>query len=72
MNQLIASKQARLQRNQEKMATVIQFLKEEVYSDITNLTLLLQYKSRRPLDRLLNKLIHLGYLHKHEFEFQSI
>ena len=71
MNHLLASKQARQERHYEKMATVIQFLKQEVYSDITNLTLLLQYKSRRPLDRLLNKLIHLGYLHKHEFEFQT-
>ena len=71
MNQLIASRQARLQRNQEKMATVIQFLKEEAYSDIKNLMLLLGYQKRQPLDRLLSKLIHLGYLHKHEFEFQT-
>ncbi|CAH1562909.1 MobC family replication-relaxation protein [Vibrio jasicida] len=71
MNQLIASKQARLQRNQEKMATVIQFLKHETYTDLNNFMLLLNYRDRAPLDRLLNKLIHLGYLHKHEFEFQT-
>ena len=71
MNQLIASKQARLERNQEKMATVIQFLKEEAYSDIKNLMLLLNYQKRQPLDRLLTKLIQLGFLHKHEFEFQT-
>ncbi|TNZ83365.1 mobilization protein, partial [Vibrio parahaemolyticus] len=71
MNQLITSKAERYQRNYEKMATVIQFLKQEVYSDITNLMLLLRYKKRQPLDRLLSKLIQLEYIHKHEFEFQT-
>ncbi|MDF5000319.1 mobilization protein, partial [Vibrio parahaemolyticus] len=71
MSQLITSKEARYKKNHEKMATVIQFLKQEVYSDITNLMLLLRYKKRQPLDRLLSKLIQLEYIHKHEFEFQT-
>ncbi|TNZ83321.1 mobilization protein, partial [Vibrio parahaemolyticus] len=71
MSQLITSKAERYQRNYEKMATVIQFLKQEVYSDIANLTLLLQYKVRRPMDRLLNKLEGLGFIQKHVFEFQT-
>ncbi|WP_248378909.1 hypothetical protein [Vibrio parahaemolyticus] len=55
----------------KKMATVIQFLKQEVYSDMPNLMLLLSYKDRAPLDRLLNKLISLEYIQKHVFEFQT-
>ena len=71
MNHLITSKAERYQRNYEKMATVIQFLKQEVYSDISNLMLLLNYKKRQPLDRLLSKLIQLAYIQKHTFEFQT-
>ncbi|MDF4583421.1 mobilization protein, partial [Vibrio parahaemolyticus] len=71
MSQLITSKEARYKKNHEKMATVIQFLKQEVYSDMPNLMLLLSYKDRAPLDRLLNKLISLEYIQKHVFEFQT-
>ncbi|CAH1237649.1 Mobilization protein (plasmid) [Vibrio harveyi] len=71
MSVLIANKAERDKRNYEKMALVVQFLKQETYSDINNLILLLGYKVRRPLDRLLNKLIALGYVSKHVFEFQT-
>ncbi|EPW6410877.1 hypothetical protein ACWOIF_004140 [Vibrio vulnificus] len=71
MSVLIADKVERDKRNHEKMALVIQFLKQETYTDITNLTLLLGYKVRRPVDRLLNKLIALGFITKHVFEFQT-
>ncbi|WP_051845803.1 hypothetical protein [Vibrio parahaemolyticus] len=71
MSQLITSKEARYKKNHAKMATVIQFLKQEVYSDMPNLMLLLSYKDRAPLDRLLNKLISLEYIQKHVFEFQT-
>ncbi|WP_322805386.1 MobC family replication-relaxation protein (plasmid) [Vibrio alfacsensis] len=71
MSVLIHDKGEREKRNHEKMALVIQFLKQETYSDINNLLLLLGYKARRPLDRLLNKLIALGFITKHVFEFQT-
>ena len=71
MSQLITSKAERYQRNYEKMATVIQFLKQEGYTDFENLMLLLKYKGKNPLYRLINKLVALGYIHKHEFEFQT-
>ncbi|CAH1538013.1 Mobilization protein [Vibrio jasicida] len=71
MSQLITSKADRYQRNYEKMATVIQFLKEESYTNFEILMLLLEYKDKNPLYRLLNKLVGLGYIHKHEFEFQT-
>lgn len=71
MSVLIRDKGEREQRNHEKMALVIQFLKQETYTDINNLILLLGYKARRPLDRLLNKLIALGFITKHVFEFQT-
>lgn len=71
MSVLIHDKGEREKRNHEKMALVIQFLKQETYSDINNLLLLLGYKARRPLDRLLNKLIALGFITKHIFEFQT-
>ncbi|EJG1861742.1 TPA: mobilization protein [Vibrio parahaemolyticus] len=71
MSQLITSKAERYQRNYEKMATVIQFLKEESYTNFEVLMLLLEYKDKNPLYRLLNKLVALGYIQKHEFEFQT-
>ncbi|TON15341.1 mobilization protein, partial [Vibrio parahaemolyticus] len=48
MSQLITSKAERYQRNYEKMATVIQFLKQEGYTDFENLMLLLKYKGKNP------------------------
>lgn len=69
MTNLIQSKADRENRNVEKMATVIRFLKQEIYSDLKTLMLLMDYKSRQPLDRLLNKLIKLGYIQKHVYEF---
>ncbi len=71
MSALIANKAERDKRNHDKMALVIQFLKQETYTDINNLLTLLQYKKRQPLDRLLSKLIDIGYIHKHVFEFQT-
>lgn len=71
MNQLITSRAERYQRNQEKMTTVILFLKQESYTSIEILRQLLGYKEKAPLYRLLRKMTALGYIHKHEFEFQT-
>ncbi|WP_045422787.1 MobC family replication-relaxation protein [Vibrio jasicida] len=71
MNHLITSNAERLRRNYEKMATVIQFLKQESYTNFDVLMLLLNYKDKNPLYRLLNKMVGLGYIQKHTFEFQT-
>lgn len=71
MNQLITSKAERYQRNQEKMTTVILFLKQESYTSIEILRLLLGYKEKGPLYRLFRKMTELGYVKKHIFEFQT-
>ncbi|EJB8444778.1 mobilization protein [Vibrio parahaemolyticus] len=71
MTTLIANSTERSRRNHEKIALVIQFLKQETYTNFNNLMLLLKYKGKNPLYRLINKLVALGYIHKHEFEFQT-
>ncbi|HFU0228997.1 TPA: MobC family replication-relaxation protein [Vibrio parahaemolyticus] len=71
MTTLIANSAERSRRNHEKIALVIQFLKQETYTNFDNLMLLLKYKGKNPLYRLINKLVALGYIHKHEFEFQT-
>ncbi|MDC5711141.1 MobC family replication-relaxation protein [Vibrio europaeus] len=71
MSNLISDKSAREHRNLEKMAIVIRFLKQEVYTNLETLMLLLGYKKRPPLDRLLNKLIALEYIQKHVYEFPT-
>ncbi|EJN6713593.1 mobilization protein, partial [Vibrio vulnificus] len=71
MSVLIADKVERDKRNHEKMALVIQFLKQETYTNFDNLMILLNHKGKNPLYRLLNKLIALGFITKHVFEFQT-
>ncbi|ELB2105483.1 mobilization protein [Vibrio parahaemolyticus] len=71
MTTLIANSTERNRRNHEKITLVIQFLKQETYTNFDNLMLLLKYKGKNPLYRLINKLVALGYIHKHEFEFQT-
>ncbi|MUJ27954.1 mobilization protein [Aliivibrio fischeri] len=62
---IITDPTKRFQRNVEKQNTVLQFLKQETYSDFSNLKLLLNYKNRAPLDRLLNKLLDQDLVVKH-------
>lgn len=71
MSALIDNKTERDKRNHEKMALVIQFLKQETYTNFDNLMILLNYKDKNPLYRLLNKLSALGFITKHVFEFQT-
>ncbi|ELB2105482.1 hypothetical protein QNZ87_004691 [Vibrio parahaemolyticus] len=71
MSQLITSRAERYQRNQEKVTAIILFLKQESYTSIEILRLLLGYKENGPLYRLLRKMTELGYIKKHIFEFQT-
>ena len=53
---IITDPKKRAERYSEKQTLVLNYLKQETYSDIPNLMLLLNYKTRRPLDRLLKKM----------------
>ena len=71
MSTLMAENSDRLQRHKEKVSIVLAFLKQEIYTDVHTLMLLLGYKKRQPLDRLLIKLIELGVIKKHVFQFPT-
>ena len=71
MSTLIRARSERYKRSEEKVSKVIQFLKQEVYSDFQTLLALLNYKHRQPLYLLLSKMVSLGYLTKHEFKFPT-
>lgn len=71
MNNLLPEREMRFNRKYEKMAIVIRFLKQEIYTDLATLMLLMGYKKRQPLDRLLNKLIALEYIQKHVYDFPT-
>ena len=69
---IITDPKKRGERSTEKQALVLAFLKQETYSDITNLMLLLNYKKRQPLDRLLQKMKRYGFIEKFEYGFRDI
>ncbi|GEM77499.1 MobC family replication-relaxation protein [Vibrio sagamiensis] len=72
MSQLIRSPLERQRQSQKKIATVIQFLKQESYTNFANLMLLLRYKDKNPLYRLMRKLVAFGYVREHIFEFENM
>ncbi|EPX9838963.1 MobC family replication-relaxation protein, partial [Yersinia enterocolitica] len=51
---LISSDKERKGRNSEKMAQLLNFLKEETYSDFDTLKQLFRYKAHQPLYLLLD------------------
>lgn len=55
-------------RSREKMGNVLRFLKEDTYTDLANLMLLLDFKAPPPLYRVLTKLINMGLIEKHVIE----
>ncbi|MGF1903570.1 MobC family replication-relaxation protein [Aliivibrio salmonicida] len=69
---IISDPKKRTSRNAEKFTQVLTFLKQETYSDFTNLMLLLSYKNRAPLDRLLRKMKKYGFIEKFEYGFRDI
>ncbi|GAL12076.1 hypothetical protein JCM19233_3066 [Vibrio astriarenae] len=72
VSHLITSYEQKQTRHEEKLRAIVTFLKQECYSDIWTLMLLLKYKNRQPLDRVLKKLSRLGYIQKHELEFLMV
>ncbi|MGR6862863.1 hypothetical protein ACU5EH_22580 [Aliivibrio salmonicida] len=53
---IITDPKKRAERNSEKQKLVLDFLKQENYTNIKNLMLLMEYKSVRPLEILLKKM----------------
>ncbi|MEY0665299.1 MobC family replication-relaxation protein [Providencia rettgeri] len=65
---LIATQSERLKRNHEKIRILLQFLKEEIYSDFKTLMLLFEFKNHKSLYTLLDKVESMGLIQKHIFE----
>jgi hypothetical protein len=65
---LIPDNKARLQRMNEKIFILLNFLKAETYSDFVTLKRLFKYQDARPLYRLLEKVEGMGLIQKYVFE----
>lgn len=68
---LITTQAERLKRNNEKIRILLQFLKEEIYSDFETLKLLFGFKAHPPLVRLLNKVEKMGLIQKFVFKSRA-
>ncbi|WP_409311341.1 MobC family replication-relaxation protein [Pectobacterium sp. B1J-3] len=64
---LISDYRERRERHCEKIQILINFLKEETYSDFKTLMLLFDYKNHKPLYLLLAKAIDMGFIQKQTF-----
>lgn len=64
---LIRSDKERKDRHSEKMVQLLNFLKEETYSDFDTLKQFFRYKAHQPLYLLLNKLEGMGLIQKYVF-----
>lgn len=65
---LLHSNSDRRARHAEKMRMLLNFLKEETYSDFRTLMMLFGFKGHPPLLRLLNKVEKMELIKKHVFE----
>ncbi|MEI7384504.1 MobC family replication-relaxation protein [Pectobacterium versatile] len=64
---LISDYRERRERHCEKIQILLNFLKEETYSDFKTLMLLFDYKNHKPLYLLLAKAIDMGFIQKQTF-----
>ncbi|ACS87177.1 MobC family replication-relaxation protein [Musicola paradisiaca] len=64
---LISDYRERQARSHEKIRILLNFLKEETYSDFKTLMLLFDYKNHKPLYLLLGKAIDMGFIQKQTF-----
>ncbi|WP_323658555.1 MobC family replication-relaxation protein [Pectobacterium versatile] len=64
---LISDYHERRARRHEKIRVLLNFLKEETYSDFKTLMLLFDYKNHKPLYLLLAKAIDMGFIQKQTF-----
>ncbi|MBQ4768660.1 molybdopterin-guanine dinucleotide biosynthesis protein MobC [Pectobacterium versatile] len=64
---LISDYRKRRERHCEKIRILLNFLKEETWSDFKTLMLLFDYKNHKPLYLLLAKAIDMGFIQKQTF-----
>lgn len=64
---LISDYRERRARSHEKIQILLNFLKEETWSDFKTLMLLFDYKNHKPLYLLLAKAIDMGFIQKQTF-----
>ncbi|WJV54833.1 MobC family replication-relaxation protein [Prodigiosinella aquatilis] len=64
---LISDYRKRRARSHEKIQILLNFLKQETYSDFKTLMLLFDYKNHKPLYLLLAKAIDMGFIQKQTF-----
>ncbi|MCA6928865.1 molybdopterin-guanine dinucleotide biosynthesis protein MobC, partial [Pectobacterium versatile] len=69
---LISDYRERRVRSHEKMRLLLNFLKQETYSDFKTLMLLFDYKNHKPLYLLLAKAIDMGLIQKHEINTRMV
>lgn len=60
-----------INRHKDKMRILLDFLKEETYSDFSTLMHLFEFKEHRPLYRLLTKLTEMKLIQKYVFESRA-
>lgn len=68
---LLATHGERRERHHEKIRTLLNFLKEETYSDYQTLNFLFGFKHHKSLYDLLEKVTKMGLIQKHLFESRS-
>lgn len=68
---LLATDGERRERNHEKIRILLNFLKEETYSDFKTLMLLFGFKNHKSLYTLLEKVTKMGLIQKHVLESRT-
>ena len=68
---LLATNQERKERNNEKIRVLLNFLKEETYSDFQTLMMLFGFKSHKSLYSLLAKVGDMGLIQKHSMNLRT-
>ena len=69
---LLTSAVERRDRNHEKIRILLNFLKEETYSDFSRLMMLFGFKDHKSLYTLLNKVTQMGLIQKHVIESHTM
>jgi hypothetical protein len=68
---LLNTNKDRRERNNEKIRILLNFLKEETYSDFQTLMLLFKFKNHKSLYTLLEKVTKMGLIQKHTHESRA-
>lgn len=69
---LLTSAAERRERNHEKIRILLNFLKEETYSDFSRLMMLFSFKNHKSLYTLLDKVTQMGLIQKYVMESHTM